>query len=101
MREHQRVDARASSCHDEPVRTTVTLEPDVAAALRKLQRRTGSGQKALINEALRRGLRELGSAPPARAEVHRTEPFDPGPPAITGVHSVYDLLAFAEGEDFR
>jgi len=79
----------------------VTLEPDIVAALRKLQRRTGAGQKALINEALRRGLRDLGEQPVRRAEPYRTEPFDPGPPAVTGVHSVYDLLAFAEGEDFR
>jgi hypothetical protein len=83
------------------MRTTVTLEPDVAAALRKLQRRTGAGQKGLINEALRRGLRELAAAPVRRTEPQRTEPYDPGPPAVTGVHSVYDLLAFAEGEDFR
>lgn len=82
------------------MRTTVTLEPDVEAALREAQRRTGAGRKALINEALRRGLRSL--EPRNRpVQPYRTEPHDPGPPAIVGIHSVYDLLAFAEGEDFR
>jgi hypothetical protein len=37
-------------------------------------------------------------APPGRYE---TPPVDTGRPAITGVHSISDLLAFAEGEDFR
>jgi hypothetical protein len=83
------------------MRTTITLEPDVVAALREAQRRTGAGQKALINEALRRGLAGLGKQEERPREPYRTEPFDPGPPAIAGMHSVYDLLAFAEGEDFR
>lgn len=84
------------------MRTTLTLDPDVAASLRGLQRQTGAQHKALVNEAMRRGLRELAAdvAKPARAR-YRTKPVDPGPPATVGVHSVHDLLAFAEGEDFR
>ena len=38
------------------MRTTVTLEPDVAAKLKKLAHRTGRSFKATLNEALRRGL---------------------------------------------
>lgn len=83
------------------MRTTLTLDPDVAAVLREAQRRTGAQRKALVNEALRIGLRELEKEPRPRRAPYRTEPVDPGAPAITGVHSVYDLLAFAEGEDFR
>ena len=79
------------------MRTTVTLEADVVAALRAAQQRTGTGQKALINEALRRGLRQLATPIASRRAPYRTEPFYPGPPAVTGIHSVYDLLAFAEG----
>ena len=56
--------------HDDSVRTTLTLEPDVAERLRKEIRRTGRGLKATINEALRRGL-GMGGKPvlPARFEV--------------------------------
>jgi hypothetical protein len=82
------------------MRTTLTLDPDVAAALRQAERRTGARRKQLVNEALRRGLRAIPDAPRKRAK-YRTEPVDAGVPAVTGVHSVYDLLAFAEGEDFR
>lgn len=83
------------------MRTTLTLEPDVVSSLREVERRTRAGRKALINEALRRGLREIAQAESAPAAPYRTEPFDPGSPAVVGIHSVSDLLAFAEGEDFR
>lgn len=82
------------------MRTTLTLEPDVAAALREALRRKGSTQKQIVNDALRRGLREPEEVaePPTR---YVTVPVDPGPPAVEGIHSVHDLLAFAEGEDYR
>jgi len=38
------------------MRTTVTLEPDVAAKLKKLAQRRGSSFKATLDEVLRRGL---------------------------------------------
>jgi len=38
------------------MRTTLTLDPDVAERLRQEVRRTGKGLKALVNEALRLGL---------------------------------------------
>lgn len=44
------------------MRTTLTLDPDVADALRKEMRRRGQGLKITVNEALRRGLRLKGRA---------------------------------------
>ena len=38
------------------MRTTVTLDPDVAARLRRLARERGASFKATINETLRAGL---------------------------------------------
>ena len=38
------------------MRTTLTLEPDVAARLKQETRRSGKSLKALVNEALRLGL---------------------------------------------
>lgn len=38
------------------MRTTLTLEPDVAERLQQEMRRTGKGMKAIANEALRSGL---------------------------------------------
>ena len=83
------------------MRTTLTLDPDVVAALRGAQRRTGASWKEVVNNAIRMGARtDLAPRAPVAAP-YQTAPFDPGAPAVTGVHSVHDLLAFAEGEDFR
>lgn len=41
------------------MRTTLTLDDDVAALLRRLLRVRQMGLKELVNTALRRGLREL------------------------------------------
>jgi len=38
------------------MRTTLTLDPDVAEQLQQEVRRTGKGLKAVVNEALRQGL---------------------------------------------
>jgi hypothetical protein len=39
-----------------PMRTTLTLDPDVARRLEQEIRHTGRGMKAVVNEALRSGL---------------------------------------------
>jgi hypothetical protein len=53
------------------MRTTLTLDRDVADALVREVRRTGKGLKATVNEALRRGLHLARKAPrPPRFEVH-------------------------------
>jgi hypothetical protein len=38
------------------MRTTVTLEPDVAAALERMRRERGLGLSEAVNELVRRGL---------------------------------------------
>ncbi len=62
------------------MRTTLSLDRDVAERLRLEMRRTGKGLKESVNEALRRGL-ALGGRPP-RAPRFRVEPhafgFKPG-----------------------
>jgi len=47
------------------MRTTLTLDDDVAAELRRQARKTGRPLKELVNEALRRGIRAR-QTPPAR-----------------------------------
>jgi hypothetical protein len=48
------------------MRTTVTLDPDVAARLKQEMRRTGDGLKAAINRVLRLGFGTAGKTPAAR-----------------------------------
>jgi Ribbon-helix-helix protein, copG family len=38
------------------MRTTVTLDPDVVAALQRMARERGTSFKATLNDAIRRGL---------------------------------------------
>jgi len=47
------------------VRTTLTLDEDVAVRLQNESRRSGRSFKELVNECLRRGL-ESGRVPPSR-----------------------------------
>ena len=62
------------------MRTTLTLERDVAERLKEEMRRSGKTMKASVNEALRRGL-GLGGRPP-KAPRFAVEPhafgFKPG-----------------------
>ena len=64
-----------------PMRTTLTLDDDVAARLRDLAHRRRLPFKEVVNSVLRRGLaaqeRGAESARPFRVEVFRS-PFRPG-----------------------
>jgi len=54
------------------MRTTLTLDPDVAARVRQEVRRTGKAFKAVVNQALRRGLGM--DAQPSRAPRFKVQP---------------------------
>ena len=58
------------------MRTTLTLDRDVAERVRQEMRRTGRGLKAIINEALRLGLG--GSARSSRATKFKVAARDLG-----------------------
>jgi hypothetical protein len=81
------------------VRTTLTIDDDVAALLEQLRNKRGIGLKDLINEALRRGLRELNVRPKPRAPF-RTRSVDLGRARIASIDNIGEVLAIAEGEDF-
>ncbi len=80
------------------MRTTLTLDADLAAALKKLARRSGTTWKEVVNSTLRKGL---DATPPARRKRYETPVSDPGPAAVQGIHGVHELLALAEGDDYR
>jgi hypothetical protein len=82
------------------MRTTLTLDDDVAAAIDQLRRARGGNFKDLINDALRLGLCEISAAAKPR-EPFRTRSVDLGRVLIGDIDSVADALAAAEGEAFR
>ena len=81
------------------MRTTLTIDDDVAAGLERLRKSQDISLKRLINEALRRGLREIAEVPKPR-KPFRTRTVNLGPPKIP-LDNVAEALAIAEGEWYR
>lgn len=63
------------------MRTTITLEPDVAEKIRQAGRSGKRSQKQIINEALRRGLQSGGQK--TKAKPFKIKTFDS--PFRTGI----------------
>ena len=75
----------------------MTLEDDVAAALERLRRTRNASFKDLINEALRRGLKDMSNRTKRRERL-RTRSVALGQLRIAGVNNIGEALAVAEGE---
>ena len=81
------------------MRTTLTLDDDVAAALDQLRKTRRIGLKALVNELLRAGLNQARARPARRAHF-RTRTVDLGRLRIGSVDNIGEALAIGEGERF-
>lgn len=55
------------------MRTTLTLDDDVAAGIRREARRTGRPVKAVVNDALRAGLESRARPTPAPFRVQASD----------------------------
>lgn len=82
------------------MRTTITLDDDVAAELNSLRARQAKPFRQLINEVLRAGLSHL-----ERVETGPRGPFtrvvDLGRPRLPDVDDVSEALAIVEGDSYR
>ncbi len=81
------------------MRTTLTIDDDVAIELERLRRERERSFKDVVNDALRRGLREM-RARPKRRKPFRTTTYDMGP-FLVSIDNVAEALAHAEGENFK
>lgn len=81
------------------MRTTLTLDKDVAAIVERLRKTRRQPMKVIINEALREGLKQITQPQPKRAPF-RTVPVDVGRCLLGNVDSVADVLAVAESDSF-
>jgi hypothetical protein len=70
-----------------PTRTTLTLDDDVAAGLRRAARATGRPFRVIVNEALRSGLEAQRAPPPTPFKVLAAD---------LGIRPGVDLDAIAE-----
>lgn len=77
------------------MRTTVTLDPDTLALLRKRMKERGLSFKQAVNEAIRAGLVTRSETP-----NFRTPTFDMGPP-VANLDSALRLAAEFEDSELR
>lgn len=82
------------------MRTTLTIDDDVAVELHRLRRARDASLKALVNDALRLGLRDIAAAP-KRNKPFRTQALESGGLLVASIDNIAELLAEVEGEAFR
>jgi hypothetical protein len=82
------------------MRTTLTIDEDVASFLERVPRNRKLTNKAAINEASRHGLKAMTS-PPRVAKPFVTRTVSLGRCLIGNLDVISEVLAIAEGEDFK
>ena len=82
------------------MRTTLTLDDDVAARLRATVKKQRRPFKVVVNDALRAGLEAMHHPTPVRRRF-RTAGFNLGPSLVGSLDNVEEVLSRVEGEDHR
>ena len=81
------------------MRTTLTIDDDVLERARSLAAKLHISFRAVVNEALRAGLKEVEK--PAKLRPYKTEPHAMGLYQSRNLDNIQELLAKVEGEDSR
>ena len=82
------------------MRTTLTLDDDVAAMLKQVMDRQNSTLKALVNDAMRLGLLAMAEPAVQRAPF-RTKTVDVGRCLVPSLDNIAEVLSTIEGEGRR
>jgi hypothetical protein len=82
------------------MRTTLTLDDDVAALLARARKTRRASFKQIVNAALREGL-QVVEPPRRRRPGFRTQPISLGRCLVGNLDNVAEVLALVEGEAFR
>lgn len=83
------------------MRTTATLDDDLAIRLERHRAKHKQSFKRALNEAVRVGLAELEGRDDAVPEAAHTRPLTLGRRLAGSIDNVGEVLAIAEGEDYR
>lgn len=81
------------------MRTTLTLDDDVAVKLKRAMARQKTPFKEIVNRALRAGLETLEL--PAAIKPFRVKPFNSGGSLIGSLDNIEEILARVDGEDHQ
>ena len=82
------------------MRTTLTLDDDVAVLLKRIMEKSRRRMRDVVNDALREGLARM-AAPPRRSTRFHTTAASLGRCLVGDLDDVGEALAVAEEEDFR
>lgn len=83
------------------MRTTLSLDKDVAAALERVCRSRKASMKSVVNEALRQGWGRMAERRPEPRKPFQTRPLSVGRCLVGNIDNVAEVLAVAEGEQFK
>ena len=72
------------------MRTTLSLDDDVAVLLEQMRKARDTTFKRIVNDALREGLARLSS--PAETRAFRTQPVDLGSCYYPNLDNVWEVL---------
>jgi len=81
------------------MRTTLTLDDDVAAALERLRKQRKQSYKDLVNEIMRQGLQQMKPRQ-RKCTRYETRVVSLGRSRLPNVDGIADVLAIVEGDDF-
>ena len=93
------INASSELCFD-AMRTTLSLDDDVAVELERLQRSRQESFKVVVNAVLREGLKQLDRPPRHRAAFH-TATVDLGRFRLDNVDDIAQALSLGETDAYR
>lgn len=82
------------------MRTTLTLDDDVAAAIEHRRRELNHTLKQEVNDLLRAGLANVDEKRP-QTPPFRIKPLNIGRPLVDNFDDISAVLGMAEGESYR
>lgn len=82
------------------MRTTITLDDDVAAMIQKLQTREGKSFKQMVNDLLRKGLLSEKKGGESK-QLYATPELSAGECRFPDLDNVAEVLSVAENEGYR
>lgn len=82
------------------MRTTLTIDDDIAAELERLRRERAASLKDLVNDALRRGLKDMSGGAKKRKQFH-TKTYDCGRLLVDSIDNVWEVLDRIDENKFR
>lgn len=84
------------------MRTTVTLDDDLAVMLENVRVSAGMSFKEALNEVVRLGINaKRGVAQTTEAELKQTTTFHLGKPTVSNMDNIAEVLAIAESDDYK